>query len=139
MMKSIATGAYWQSVDGQTTLPFDRSLSHHSLRSLTSSYNLCVTGSGLDYLLTTLAMPARDVARLVCYVMVFARTSPDQKEFILTWLKNLGFITMMCGDGTNDVGALKQAHVGMSLFIAHCYLLLIDHHHHHCNRCCINW
>lgn len=49
------------------------------------------------------------------HVSVFARMTPSDKEMLLRWLRENGDFTLMCGDGANDVGALKQAHVGLAL------------------------
>ncbi|KAG1672905.1 putative cation-transporting ATPase 13A3 [Nymphon striatum] len=46
---------------------------------------------------------------------VFGRMAPDQKTQLIEDLQNLGYTVGMCGDGANDCGALKAAHVGISL------------------------
>jgi cation-transporting ATPase 13A1 len=55
---------------------------------------------------------------LVPLVSVFARHAPRQKEAVVAAFNLSGRHTLMCGDGTNDVGALKRAHVGISIISA---------------------
>ncbi|KAL1924700.1 uncharacterized protein VTP21DRAFT_4354 [Calcarisporiella thermophila] len=74
------------------------------------NYDLCLTGHALS----KFEGSAR-IKDILEHTWVYARVSPSQKEYILMELKNLGYTTLMCGDGTNDVGALKQAHVGVAL------------------------
>ena len=51
----------------------------------------------------------------VLHTKIFSRIRPHQKTWIIERLIQLGKHVGMCGDGTNDCGALKAAHVGLSL------------------------
>ena len=98
----------WRSVDDKVNIPVDptKDLDPEILK----NKDLCVTGYGLAKFKDQKALPS-----LLRHTWVYARVSPKQKEEILVGLKAQGYTTLMAGDGTNDVGALKQAHVGVAL------------------------
>lgn len=82
-----------------------------TISDLAKDFDLCISGPALQIAMDTdVKMKSK-----LSYIKVYARMSPDQKEHVLTALKEAGLTTLMCGDGTNDVGALKQAHVGVAL------------------------
>jgi len=54
--------------------------------------------------------------KLLSKCVVFARMHPDEKALMIKhMMQNQKNIVGMCGDGANDVGALKTANVGVSL------------------------
>ncbi len=98
----------WRSIDETVNIAVDPSgpLDPEILQ----TKDLCVTGYALAKYKGQKAL-----SQLLRYTWVYARVSPKQKEEILLGLKDAGYTTLMCGDGTNDVGALKQAHIGVAL------------------------
>ena len=49
------------------------------------------------------------------YPQVFARADPETKSSVVKAFKSAGEVVLMCGDGANDVLALKSADVGVAL------------------------
>ena len=98
----------WRSVDDKINVPVDSSAPISG--DILKTKDLCITGYAFAKFK---GQPG--FADLLTHTWVYARVSPKQKEEILIGLRNLGYTTLMCGDGTNDVGALKQAHIGVAL------------------------
>ena len=98
----------WRSVDEKINIPVNTSEPLDS--SIIRDKDLCITGFALAKYKNEAAL-----SQILRHAWVYARVSPKQKEDILLGLKDAGYTTLMCGDGTNDVGALKQAHIGVAL------------------------
>lgn len=78
-----------------------------ALGALARGWDLVVPGALLGALLR--GRGEAEAGRLLASVRVFARVSPEQKAAIVRALNASGARTLMMGDGTNDVGALKEA------------------------------
>jgi cation-transporting ATPase 13A1 len=98
----------WHSVDGKINIEVDPSKPIDP--QILKNYDLCVTGYALAKFKDQIGWKS-----ILRHTWVYARVSPKQKEDILVGFKDMGYYTLMAGDGTNDVGALKQAHIGVAL------------------------
>lgn len=98
----------WKNVQETKVIPFD--VSEMFDVEFLKKNDLCITGHALT------ALDEHDeLSQLIKHTWIYSRVSPAQKELVLNTYKSLGYNTLMCGDGTNDVGALKQANIGIAL------------------------
>eukprot|EP00534_Pseudo-nitzschia_fraudulenta_P012894 CAMPEP_0201223372 /NCGR_PEP_ID=MMETSP0851-20130426/193078_1 /ASSEMBLY_ACC=CAM_ASM_000631 /TAXON_ID=183588 /ORGANISM="Pseudo-nitzschia fraudulenta, Strain WWA7" /LENGTH=1522 /DNA_ID=CAMNT_0047513131 /DNA_START=482 /DNA_END=5050 /DNA_ORIENTATION=+ len=99
---------FWENYEtGAKVEDFDAS----KIPSLSKENDLATTGKSL-----ALALESDDVTKTVLgYIKVFSRMTPDAKETVIECLHSVGSTCLMCGDGANDVGALKGADVGVAL------------------------
>ncbi|CAG5110091.1 Oidioi.mRNA.OKI2018_I69.chr2.g4531.t1.cds [Oikopleura dioica] len=77
-----------------------------------SSFTVAMTGKDLEKLL---AEYPHLVESIFAKTSIFARVSPNQKAEIVAKYEDMDQIASFCGDGANDVAALKRASVGISL------------------------
>ena len=91
----------------------DEEVSLPSLDSLRASkVELAITGEVWNALWRNYP---KEVSSLAEYIRIVGRCTPLDKVSVISALNELGHVTLMCGDGGNDCGALKTAHVGIAL------------------------
>lgn len=70
---------------------------------------IVLTGRDLE------TMPDEELDRLVHFVQVYARTSPQHKLRIVRAWQRAGGVVAMTGDGLNDAPAVKEADIGLAM------------------------
>ena len=77
-----------------------------------NAFTVAMTGSDLEKLESDFP---HLVESIFSKTSIFARVSPNQKADIVARYEDMDQIASFCGDGANDVAALKRASVGISL------------------------
>jgi len=99
---------YWQRYDDES---YYTSYNASQVPTLANEFDLALTGKNLSKAFEL------DITtkKILSHIKIFARMTPDAKETVIECLHSVGILCLMCGDGANDVGALKQADVGVAL------------------------
>jgi cation-transporting ATPase 13A1 len=109
LLEKAANGSmFWQSYEDDSKVA---DLVANEIPDLSKKYDLATTGKSLA---AAFEYDEGTKSVLGC-IKVFARMTPDAKETVIECLHSVGALCLMCGDGANDVGALKQADVGVAL------------------------
>ncbi|GAB9464811.1 hypothetical protein Gpo141_00002237 [Globisporangium polare] len=109
MVVDAETGAslVWKDVDSQVVYSPEQI---SDFITFNSTIELAVTGKAFDYL-----VKMGEIESLLLNIRIFSRMTPAGKVDCVKLHMAAGAVTGMCGDGGNDCGALRIAHVGVAL------------------------
>lgn len=97
----------WSNLDKK---PIKETTDCQSLEFLSKEYLLGLTGDQIKIL-----EDKESDENIFKFIKLYCRVQPLQKEYIIKQLLKSGCHASMCGDGSNDVGALKRATIGIAL------------------------
>lgn len=93
-----------------TTLPDKASVPHKDIMENYPDAELVLTKTAFRKLLDS-----GELIQLLGRVRVYARMKPDDKVAVVKTHQEQGWVVGMVGDGGNDCGAMRAAHVGLAL------------------------
>ncbi|KAI9277641.1 hypothetical protein BY458DRAFT_585318 [Sporodiniella umbellata] len=99
----------WHDVDTEEKVDVDEVLDSDFRDDHEKRVELAVTGRAFEFLISQGSM-----RKYLLLTRVFARMTPNDKVMCVQFHMEKG-VTAMCGDGGNDCGALRAAHVGLAL------------------------
>ncbi|KAI7865249.1 hypothetical protein BDF14DRAFT_1730653 [Spinellus fusiger] len=99
----------WHDVDTEEQLDVKEVLKQETGEAGKSKLELAMTGKAFEAL-----CELGEVRSYLLHTRMFARMTPNNKVDCVQLHMEKG-VTAMCGDGGNDCGALRAAHVGMAL------------------------
>jgi len=101
----------WVDLDGKVK---EISKDYTNVEEIAKRYMLGVTGVEMEKFETHHHIMEKKYL-IFRYIKLYCRVNPMQKDDIIKMLIKAGKQPSMCGDGSNDVGALKRAVIGIAL------------------------
>ena len=103
---------FWKDIDSNQIIQESKSI--EDIKSLTNDYILCITSEEYKKLNTS-TISLANIYKILEFINLYCRMSEKEKMEIIRNLKLCGRNPLMCGDGTNDLGALKLSNVGVTI------------------------
>jgi cation-transporting ATPase 13A3/4/5 len=104
ILGDIDNGSFiWTSLSDKAVVP------HNEVLESTEDHELVLTKTAFR------ALKKEELNQISGRVRVYARMKPDDKVAVVQLYQEQGLVVGMVGDGGNDCGAMRAAHVGLAL------------------------
>ena len=100
----------WENLDNKF---IKGTKSKDEVKLLSDEYTLCITGD--EYKNINSIKNFSNVYEIIQYIKLFCRVTQKQKVEIIKNLLKCGKNPLMCGDGSNDIEALKLSTIGIAM------------------------